>query len=177
MLLQRNESSTLKKKSLRETNLGYQESHGLLTCRAWQLLFENFGVSESSWLLYIFADVIGAINELLSATALVTTWPQPCGPSSWQQRRAICVWQWDSPLCSTNTLKAWEREAEALSLAGLKELVLGFTGRDPVWDASVSECREPALVVVRSRSLPCWAPIALICTSPAGKSSRTVKMN
>ena len=59
------------------------------------------------------------------------------------------------------------------SLAGLKELVFGFTGREPGVDERVSECREPAAVDVRSRSLPCWAPIALnVCTSPAGKSSK-----
>lgn len=105
-------------------------------------------------------------------TALV--WFDRSGISEIRKRGHTHTLAADSPLCSTNTLKAWEREAEELSLTGLRELVLGFTGLEPGAD-KLRECREPALVFVLSRSLPCWAPIALICTSPAERSRKTEK--
>ena len=152
----------------RPKNVGCQDSHGLLTKGhrlTARVLSNSFNLKVVLQLgaPTIMRHDLMAPNDLQSLTDM----------SGWRLENCLDKTA-DIPLCSTNTLKACEREAEELSLAGLKELVFGFTGREPVWDASVSECREPAVdVVVRSLSLPCWAPIALICTSPAERSSKT----
>ena len=62
------------------------------------------------------------------------------------------------PLCSMNTLNAWDRADEEASRAGRRELVLLLPLLNclvPVPDERVSEWMEPAEEAVLSRSLAC----------------------
>ena len=73
-------------------------------------------------------------------------------------------------MCSAKTLNACVLADGVDDSLDRVEASFGFTGLLAV-DASVRVCREPADEAVRSRSLIelelCWAPIALIYTSPA----------